>query len=166
MGNKKHLSVQQRIKAVAAHFTGCEYLFMNWAQINVEVDRIEKPTICYILPPNGTLTPQRGASIFTDKPLTQIAFLAPTEFDFDGEENDEIIEMMKLLAIMFIKELNRSGYFEFIDGEEITYEVPYDTMDDNLTGVIVTLPIAEQPDLFCRMPDTFGYKEEPDYELV
>lgn len=167
MGNfKKHLSVQQRIKQVAQHFNGCEYFFMNWAQLNVELDKVEKPTICYILPPSGTITPEKGAMVFTDKPETQIAFLAPTELDFDGEENDEIIELMKLLAIMFIKEMNRSGLFEFIDGDPIEYQVPYDTMDDNVTGIIVTLPISEQPDLFCRMPDTFGYSEEPPYELV
>lgn len=163
--NNRHLSVQRRIKAVAEHFTGCEYRFMNWTQLNVELDRIEKPTICYILPPSGSLTPERGATIFTDRPETQIAFLAPTEFDFDGEENDDIIELMKLLAIMFIKELNRSGYFEFIDGEQIEYQVAYDTADDNVTGILVTLPIVEQPDLFCRMPDTFGYIEG-EYELV
>ena len=32
-----------------------EYLFMNWAQANVAIDKISKPTIVYILPPCGEL---------------------------------------------------------------------------------------------------------------
>ena len=36
--------------------TGIEYRFMNWAQANVELDHVEKPTIVYVLPPSGTLT--------------------------------------------------------------------------------------------------------------
>lgn len=157
---KRHLSVQRRIKRIAKHFTGCHYCFANWAQLNSILDAVEKPTICYILPPSGTLLPRRGATIFHDKPLTQIAFLAPTEFDFDGEENDDIVELMKLLMIMFIKEINRSGLFELIDDVEIQYQVPYDTMDDNVTGVLVTLPLVETPDVMCKMPDAFGYVEE------
>lgn len=154
---EKHLSVQQRIKSIAECFTGCDYLFANWAQLNVELDDITKPTICYILPPSGTITPSLSATSFIDKPQTQIAFLCPTEFDFDGEENDELVEMMKLLACMFIRCLNESGLFDMIDGEEIVYQIPYDTLDDNLTGVIINLPIEERPRVFCEMPRTFGY---------
>ena len=91
-------------------------------------------------------------------PETQIAFLIGTEQDFDGEENDELVEKMKRLAEMFIIALNESGDFEMIDGEEITYQVPYDTMDDNLTGVIINLPIVEFPNNMCKMPNEFGFE--------
>lgn len=156
---QERLSVQQRIKKIAEHFTACKYIFANWAQMNVELDRIEQPTICYILPPSGMIVPERNAMQFTDRPLTQIAFLSPTDFDFDGEKNDEIVEMMKILAIMFVKEINKSELFEFID-EEIEYQVPYDTMDDNVTGVVITLPIVEKPfSACCVNGDMFGYVE-------
>lgn len=155
----EHVTVQRRIKRIAQHFTGCNYFFANWAQLNTILDKVEKPTICYILPPSGRLRTRRGATQFIDRPLTQIAFLAPTEFDFDGEENDDVVELMKLLMIMFIKEANKSGLFTMIDEVDIEYQVPYDTMDDNVTGVVVTLPLEEVPETMCRMPEAFGYVE-------
>ena len=161
MEKKNELSVQKCIKEVASHFTGCHYCFANWALLNTILDDIEedKPTICYILPPSGSFTISRGATLFSDKPYTQIAFLVNTEHDFDGEENDEKVEMMKRLAKMFIMQLNQSGYFDFIDGEEIVYQVPYDTTDDNVTGVLITLPIVQESQLLCKIPDEFGYVE-------
>lgn len=158
----EHLSVQRRVKHIARHFTGCHYCYANWAQLNTILDHVEKPTICYILPPSGTLLPKRGATTFIDRPVTQIAFLAPTEFDFEGEKNDDVVELMKLLMIMFIKKINESGLFEIIDDIEIMYQIPYDTMDDNVTGVLVTLPLEETAETMCKMPDAFGYVEELD----
>lgn len=158
--NMEHLSVQKRIKSIAAHFTACEYVFANWAQLNVVVDNIQRdrPTICYILPPSGTLQVKRGSSLFIDKPSTQIAFLVSSEHDFDGEENDELIESMKKLAKMFVKCLNDSGLFEEIE-EEILYQVPYDTTDENVTGIVVTLPIVETGEVMCSIDGDFGYVE-------
>lgn len=162
MEHGTHLSVQQRIKEVAKHFTKCKYCFANWSQLNVILDEVEKdtPTICYVLPPSGTFDVSRGATQFVDKPFTQVAFLIATELDFDGEENDELVELMKLLAQMFVVAINESGLFDMIDDEEIVYQVPYDTADDNVTGVVVTLPIQENSRNLCRMPDMFGYVKD------
>lgn len=153
-------TIQQRIKAVAERFKGCKYLFMNWAQFNVELSEIsnDTPSIVYLLPPAGRFRFKNNGMSITDMPETQIAFLIGTEQDFDGEENDELVEKMKRLAEMFIIALNESGDFEMIDGEEITYQVPYDTMDDNLTGVIINLPIVEFPNNMCQMPSEFGFE--------
>ena len=30
------------------------YQFCNWAQANVALDKVEKPTIIYVLPPSGS----------------------------------------------------------------------------------------------------------------
>lgn len=159
----EQLTVQQRIKKVAEHFTGCKYCFANWTQLNTILDDVEesKPTICYILPPSGNIRVSRGSTCFTDKPETQIAFLTTSELDFDGEQNDEKIEKMKRLAKMFIKALNESGLFKMIDEEDILYQVPYDTADDCVTGVVVTIPIEEEWRIMCKMPDEFGYVENP-----
>lgn len=73
---------------------------------------------------------------------TQIAFLSPTDFDFDGTENDNIIEQMKRLAIKFVKALNASEYFEVIEGR-YPYQVVYDFLDQNVTGVVLNLPLEE-----------------------
>lgn len=117
------------------------YLFMNWAQANVAISSITKPTIVYVLPPSGKLI-FNYARVY-DHPETMIGFLAPTDFDFVGEENDNIIEQMKRLAIKFVKALNASEYFEEIEGS-VSYQVAYDYLDQNMTGIIITLKLEEK----------------------
>lgn len=157
------MTIQEKVAAVAALFTGIEYRFMNWAQLNVEVDHVERPTICYILPPSGELTPTRSGALWKDAPETQFAFLTPTDFDFDGALNDEKIEIMKNLAKQFIKALNESGEFELIDGEALPYQVAYDVLDDNLTGIILTVRLTERiGSPLCEVDYNFGNPEQPE----
>lgn len=116
------------------------YMFANWAQANVSLDDVTKPTILYILPPSGTL--DINWSRIKDAPAAQIAFLCPTDFDFEGHVNDNIVERMKRLCYRFLKALNDSGLFEPIEGK-LTYQVPYDVLDRNLTGIVITPPLEE-----------------------
>lgn len=159
---EKHLSVQKRIKQIASHFTGCNYFFANWQQLNEALEEVKKgkPVICYILPPSGRLSIKHSATYFVDKPSTLIAFLVHTEVDFDGEENDELIEQMKSLFRSFLKVLNASGLFEPIDDEEISYDVAYDDTDDCVTGILVNLPLVETTYAECALSDEFGYVED------
>lgn len=160
-------SIQQKVKSVAERFTGCDYFYGNWAQLNVLLDTLcnaKRPTICHLLPASGTLRPMYGATMFKDRPETLIAFLTPTELDFDGEENEDKVEVMKHLASLFIRALNESGHFEQIGDEYITYQVPYDTMDDNVTGVVITLYLQElKGRTYCDLSNyqglTFGYEQ-------
>lgn len=117
-----------------------EYLFANWAQANVSLDKVRKPTIVYVLPPSGTL--KVNWKQVTDTPNTQIAFVCNTKFDFDGTENDGIIEAMKRLCVRFISTLNQSGLFEPIEGN-VTYRVLYDYLDVNVTGIAIETPLVE-----------------------
>lgn len=120
---------------------GVNYMFKNWAQANVEVDKVDGPAVIYILPPSGEL--DFHYSSVKDYPQSQIAFVASTEFDFEGEENDNIIEQMKRLCIRFVKALNESGLFEPIDGR-LRYRVLYDHFDQNVTGIVITPPLIEE----------------------
>ena len=74
--------------------------------------------------------------------MTQIAFLDKTDFDFDSTENDEVIERMKGIFNEFLREYNKGEYFEPIEGT-IPYQVVYDGLDVNVTGIIVTLTLVE-----------------------
>ena len=78
-----------------------------------------------------------------DAPDTQIAFVAPTDFDFDGHDNDDIIEQMKRLCVRFIKAFNDSGYFEQIEGK-VPYKVLYDFFDQNVTGIVIEPKLKEE----------------------
>lgn len=140
--NKEILgTVEGKIRSIVATLgSDIEYRFMNWAQANVELDSIDKPTVVYVLPPSGTLTFKWNE--VKDAPNTQIAFVCVTDFDFDGSENDGIIEEMKRLAIRFVKALNESDLFEQIEGD-VLYQVLYDHLDQNVTGVVLTLTLEE-----------------------
>lgn len=137
----KYGTVESKVKAVAESLgDGIRYLFMNWAQANVAMDEVVKPSIVYVLPPSGML--DFGYARVKDYPETQIGFLSPTDFDFDGTENDNVIERMKRLAIRFVKALNESEYFERIEGK-LSYQVVYDFLDQNVTGVVLSIPLEE-----------------------
>lgn len=140
-GTKKYGTVEAKVRRVVETMgEDVEYLFMNWAQANVAIDAITKPSVVYVLPPSGKL--DFGYARVKDYPETQIAFLSPTDFDFDGTENDNIIEQMKRLAIKFVKALNASEYFEVIEGRH-PYQVVYDFLDQNVTGVVLNLLLEE-----------------------
>lgn len=134
-------TVEGKIRSIVETLgDGIEYRFMNWAQANVELDHIECPTVIYVLPPSGTLTFKWNE--VKDAPNTQIAFVCVTDFDFEGSKNDGIIEAMKRLAVRFVKALNESGLFEQIEGD-VLYQVLYDHLDQNVTGVVLTLTLEE-----------------------
>lgn len=134
-------TVEGKIQAIVKSMNeDVEYQFMNWAQANVQLDKVSKPTIVYVLPPSGTLS--FSWKDVKDSPNSQIAFVCNTKFDFNGQENDGIIEAMKRLCIRFIRKLNESNLFEPIDGS-ILYRVLYDYLDANVTGVVIEPTLIE-----------------------
>lgn len=130
-------------KVVESMNEDVEYLFYDWARANVELDRIDKPTIVYVLPPSGDFYISSHLQEIRDFPEAQIAFLSRTDFDFECDENDAIVEQMKRLCIRFIKALNNSGYFAYIEGK-LPYQVLYDKLDDNVTGIVITPTLEEE----------------------
>ena len=138
----EHGTVEKKIhRIVDSMGADVAYQFMNWAQVNVELDKVDKPSVIYILPPSGDLN-FHWAHV-KDRPDAQIAFVAPTDFDFEGEANDDIIEQMKRLCIRFIKTLNESGLFEQIEGV-LKYRVLYDYLDRNVTGIVIEPKLKEE----------------------
>ncbi len=141
-GTAKYGTVERKIRTIVESMgADVTYMFKNWSQANDEIDHIDGPTIIYVLPPSGDL--DFGYSQVRDYPQSQIAFVASTEFDFEGGENDNIIEQMKRLCIRFVKSLNESGLFEIIEGR-LSYRVLYDYFDQNVTGIVITPPLIEE----------------------
>ena len=133
-------SVERKIASVAAKLEGVTYLYDNWATANVRLDRLEFPAIINLLPVSGRFDISRTQ--LRDSPECMIAFADKTRFDFDGVENDEVIERCKALAVRFIRELNKSGLFEWTS-TDIRYSVFYDKLDVNITGIVVELNLKE-----------------------
>jgi len=137
-------TVESKIRHIVEHIwkPDADYMFYNWAQANVALDGITRPVIVYVLPASGTLFPQWHQTC--DRPTTQIAFLSPTDFDFKTRTNDRLMQAMKILAIKFILEVNKSGMFEKIpEKTPIPYQAVYDHLDENVTGIIISLDLRE-----------------------
>ena len=84
-------TVEDKVRSVvASSLPDFKYLFMDYTQANVELDKLASPHVIYILPPSGSLLLRHDK--FRDKPRTQLWFVCPTEFDFDGAVNDCLIE--------------------------------------------------------------------------
>ena len=137
-----HGTVEKKINGIVDSMDeDVAYLFMNWSQANEAIDKICKPTIIYVLPPAGEF--DISWAQVKDSPDAQIAFVAPTDFDFDGHKNDDIIERMKRLCVLFIKTFNESGLFKQIEGK-LEYQVLYDFFDQNVTGIVINPKLKEE----------------------
>lgn len=133
------MTVEERIKKVVENM-GISYVFDNWTTANVKLDNVTFPAMVNVLPASGRFVV--GKARLSDAPNCMFAFLDKTDFDFDGTENDAIIERCKVLAKKFIKEINESGSFEQIEGD-VPYSVVYDKLDVNVTGVLIEMQVKE-----------------------
>ena len=129
-------SVERKIASVAEKMKGITYLFDNWATANVRLDKMPLPAIINLLPVSGKFAISRTQ--LRDCPNCMIAFADKASFDFDGVENDAIIERCKEYAVTFIRELNKSGLFEWMN-DEVPYSIFYDKLDVNITGIMLSL---------------------------
>ena len=70
-----------------------------------------------------------------------VFFCKKTEFDFNSEENERLIDDCKRLAFGWLSLVRKSGYFETVGS--ITTERVYDTTTDILTGIAVNVTLRE-----------------------
>ena len=70
-----------------------------------------------------------------------VFFCKKTEFDFNSEENERLIDDCKRLAFGWLSLLRKSGYLEAVGS--ITTERVYDTTTDILTGIAVNVTLRE-----------------------
>lgn len=134
------MTVEAKIKSIVEEMKGVTYIFDNWATANVRLDSSAMPAVLNVLPVSGRFN--LGKTQLKDFPNCMLAFLDKSDFDFDGTENDEIIERCKLLAKEFILRLNASEMFEQVEGD-IPYSVVYDKLDVNVTGIVIEMQLKE-----------------------
>ena len=117
------MTVEQKIKKIVDSMEGVSYLFDNWQTANIRLDKIKLPAVLNLLPVSGTFN--LGRQQLRDCPNCMMAFMDKTKFDFDGTENDAVIEGCK----------NKAG--------DIPYSVFYDKLDVNVTGIVIQLKLEE-----------------------
>lgn len=133
------MTVQAKIKGILEGM-GETYLFDNWQNANVRMDNTPLPCVLNVLPVSGVF--KVGNVQLKDKPNCLIAFMDKAEFDFDGVQNDDVIEGCKARAKRFIIEVNKGDVFKPI-GDDVRYTVFYDKLDVNVTGIIIELSLEE-----------------------
>lgn len=138
---KQRKSVEGKLKDIANEkFPEMSWVFDDWKSIDRKLSKLPLPAIVCVMPVSGTLTFKNGR--VKDKPNCYLVFLDKVQKDADGDDNEEVYTRMKDEAVRFVKELNKSGQFEQIDGE-IPYDVISEGMSDVLTGVGIPLSIKE-----------------------
>ena len=133
-------TVESKIKSIVEQMEGVTYIFENWATANVRLDSGVMPAILNVLPVSGHFN--LGKMHLKDFPNCMLAFLDKADLDFDGAENDAIIERCKEFAKEFILRLNASGLFEQVEGD-IPYSIVYDKLDVNVTGIVIEMQLKE-----------------------
>lgn len=135
-------SVERKInKVIQKMDRGLTYIFDNWATANIRIDKLPLPAVINVLPVSGSFNVT--ARKMKDYPNCMLAFIDKTDLDFDGAENDVVLERCKNLAMEFILTANESELFDPIEGD-VPYSVIYDKMDVNVTGIVIELQLKEK----------------------
>ena len=77
------------------------------------------------------------------------------DFDFDGTEADQKVELCKSYAKEFILRLNESNLFEYIEGD-IYYSTTYDGLDANVAIVAIELQLKEKQGIMLCYGQSIG----------
>lgn len=134
-------SVESKLKEIAGDkFAGMSWVFDDWKAIDRKLSKVDLPAIICVMPVSGVLTFNRGR--VKDKPNCYLVFMDKVPRDADGDENEEVYSRMKDMAVKFVSEVNKSGYFENIEGD-VPYDVISESMSDILSGVGVALSLVE-----------------------
>lgn len=134
-------SVESKIAKVVEIMGNLTYIFDNWHTANFKLDKMTLPAVINVLPVSGVLNVTDRK--LRDFPNCMLAFVDKAGFDFDGKENDTVLERCKNLAMEFVLTANASGLFEPVTGD-VRYSVLYDKLDVNVTGVVIELQLREK----------------------
>ena len=133
------MTVQAKLKQVAESL-GVPFVFEDWTQANVEIDRILLPAVVYVLPASGELDFKNGN--IRDNQNGMLAFLDKVELNGNGLDNDCVVDRMKSLAMRFIVKLNETGNFEPLGGV-MKYQVAYNKLNAVTSGIVFEVVLKE-----------------------
>lgn len=135
------MSIEDKIREIAENkFNGYSYIFEDWNGAAEVVDKVSLPAIICLLPPGGYLNFTRGR--IKDSEDVAIAFVDKVVRDANGDDNEEVYTRMKQTAGQFIDAMNKSRYFEPIEGR-IRYQTILESASAYFTGVFVELNVKE-----------------------
>lgn len=135
------MTIDQALKKIAQEFfPDFSYIFNDINDIDQAMDRTPLPAIGHVLPISGTMELRNGRVYDTEN--VWIMFLDKVTRDANGDDQREVFERMKDVAIEFVRRCNESGYFEPIT--VWSYGVNYSQMASIVTGVTLGLNIKSR----------------------
>lgn len=135
------MSIESKIRDIAKEkFPNFSYVFEDWNGVAEQIDRVSLPAIVCVLPVGGHLLFNRGT--VKDREDCMLAFVDKVTRDANGEDNEKVYSAMKESAASFITAMNKSRYFEPIDGS-VKYTTILESASAYFTGVCVELTLKE-----------------------
>lgn len=131
-----------KLRKTIERATACRFYYHAAGELNEVLAGVrvgcEPIAFAYLLK-GGEVDVQRNQ--FREGVNLAVFFCKKTEFDFNSEENERLIDDCKRLAFGWLSLLRKSGYFETVGS--ITTERVYDTTTDILTGIAVNVTLRE-----------------------
>ena len=131
-----------KLRITIERATACRFYYHAAGELNEVLAGIEigsEPIAFAYLLKGGEVDVQRN--MLREGVNLAVFFCKKTEFDFNSEENERLIDDCKRLAFGWLSLMRKSGYLETVGS--ITTERVYDTTTDILTGIAVNVTLRE-----------------------
>lgn len=136
------MTIEDKVREIAGeYFSGFSFVFEDWNTADTVLEKVALPAIIMILPVSGVLQFGQHGRI-KDAENTVVAFVDKVPKEADGRDNEAVYQDMKVAARAFVKRLNESGYFDYIQGD-VAYNVIYEQLSSIVTGVALQLRLKE-----------------------
>lgn len=134
-------TIIDKIKASVEGATDCAFYYHSGGDLNLILDSVDEYP-CAI----ATLLENGGAEIdggqIRERVRIAVFFVKPTEFDFNAEDNERLIDECKTLAFKWVNSLLSHDSELTLEGVNDTTRV-YDQYDAILTGFAVNVTLTE-----------------------
>ena len=130
------------IKKICSEDLRLKFLYESNSVANVKLDReTEFPLALLLFVREWNI--DNSNNLMKESGEIKLFFLnRPTRIDYDGEETQSLIDQAKELAILFVREVNKSKVIKFSDSN-IRLESIVDYDDANVCGVCLSAFVEE-----------------------
>jgi hypothetical protein len=133
------MTIEDKVREIVGeYFSGFSFVFEDWNTADTKLDKVELPAIIMVLPVSGILQFGQHGRI-KDAENTIVAFVDKVPKEADGRDNEVVYNEMKVAARAFVRRLNESGYFNYIQGD-----VPYNTIIEQLSSIVTGVALQLQ----------------------
>jgi len=133
------MTIESKVREIVGeYFSGFSFVFEDWNTADTVLDKVELPAIIMVLPVSGVLQFGQHGRI-KDAENTIVAFVDKVPKEADGRDNEVVYNEMKVAAREFVRRLNESGYFNYIQGD-----VPYNTIIEQLSSIVTGVALQLQ----------------------